>query len=1339
MKRLLKTIIFRPVTICTMVVLLLILGVMSTIDSNVNLVPDMNLPYVGIVTTYPGASATAVEKDVTKKTETVLNTISSINSVSAYSLDNVSMIAVYFDYGTDVEKKIKEMEMQFKTLELPDGCDAPYVSQFDINASPIASIAVSKKTEDNLNEVSNDLMEKLYNIEGVGSINTFGDNINRVEIKGLEGLELTSGLIVKTLMKSNLDIPLGTIYQDGNNIALRNTTNPTTIEEIKNLPIKYELSLPIYLAIKKASGLLDLYETSTLNDFNNYVKELEDIQKEINYLDSLTVEKLNEYQLETRFNRLILELLRNNTSLMLKKEWEKIEPFVTDIEFLSLSDDELNTLANKTLIDYDLLKFLHDNADNTGGDVKKLWDILIEYRKIYVNDNDLSYENLVPLFKDGGSVNIDSIDYSFSGLKIYSTLDDEKIVWKLRSCDFLNPIYLRTFYEKVKNVEILTSLDYVLLFLDSKNIKDYPLLANILFVDFINNNSFIDNIKVLKEVKETIVNSEGNPINKDESLYDGNNKNILSDEDYLNLYNKLDLKYDYNLNLTTDIIHLLRNIDFSKTNIDYDNIKASLNLKLDDLGHVELNNTSKTFARYNGKDAVILDVIMAKDGNTSKVVSQIKEIIKKNDFNAEVTLIEDNAEFINDSISNILSSMLIGGVLAIIVIYLFIRKIRSSLIIAVTMPLSILTALIFLWLMNISLNMVSIGGLAVGVGMLVDNSIVVLESITKHREKGEDVPTSCVLGSEEVASSLLASTLTNICVFIPILFIKGLTREIFSDLVYAIIFSMVMSFITAVFVIPTLYHLLYYKKTNDLKYVKGVGKLTSFYEKTLKKTLRIKGIFLIASFFVFISSLLLILTFKMEFLPKIDKGIIEVQVEYEYGTTKEEINNTEIVIENEIKKLDNIKNISYCYGKKSITNFNDKAFIRLEVDNNKVNTTDYANKIRKTVSNVSGIKSVSVQEIDGIVAQLTSSFSSSALDIKTKNYDELRQVSEEIKVELLKDERITNAVVTGTSLIKEVRYHLDLEKCNKNNINYQELIKLLRVGIASYDACSLDINGELMKVNVQFSDDDLSSLDKINNLAVGFSLTGVIKLKDIATIEIVDAPNFLMTSNGDYVSSISVETIGIATGDVTKIMENASKKVLSNHPNVTSNVGGISLYLKEAFEGLAIALIFAFILLYAVMACQFESLIKPFIIVMAIPFGLTGAILSLTLTVRSLNIVSLIGIIMLLGVIVNDAIVMIDKINLNIKEGMKPYEAVIKGATDRLRAVWMTSLTTILALIPLSLGLGRGGTLMQPMGIVVLGGLLVGTVITLYLIPAFYCLIKKIKTKEDIKEDESIG
>lgn len=1528
MNSLIKTTIKRPVTICVLVVILLAVGVLATMDMSTNLLPNIKMPMMGITVVYPGAGAESVQSSVTTPVERALQTIPGVTEIETKSYDNVSIAILAFDYGTDIDKKIDDISDAFKSVSFPQGCEEPAFVKIDMNGTAAATISVYQDADapdtDLLAKDAEALALKLRAIEGVGSVNVLGSPEKQIKITALRGLDITALALLQALTKENLDLPLGTIIQNGSVISIRNESNAKSVLEIMQLPVEMELGASVLSTLSSVQTAVKTYATCTLNEFNDYVEKARQARAAIDEIDGKPYEELNALQNNLSAVKSLMTLLRETSSTGLSVMWTTtISPIVNDENFKNASDEQLHSLANSNVaLSYELLKWAQDGANE--GTIKSDWDKLIEFREIMelkggseFKGEDITYDHFAFLFQLGGIEKdvpskikdsdgnpIEIKDREYKGLDLLhehneTCPDGDSCEKKSFShgeavdvCEFaesVNTVAFRNIVEVVKEAEDkgeqvkITDEQFAALFVNSTQGNEFAALMSPQVIHIIRMDNFDRDvtdseghtkksiIKVLTDAKlprveaenpddptadrravyangtvvvknddneigvtlngtwykvsnfGRLVNDEGKLIDEQGNILTLTDEQIAvnyysygeyvvfeSDQELLDLYLSLNLdETDVGITLTTDTIGFIRKTEIS------DNA-AKLIVPAAYVGVIEQKTTHQAYAEYNGKLAVTLEVYAVTGANTTKVVSAVKSAINNVNIseNGKAILLDDKAEFINDSISNVLSSIIIGGVLAILVIYLFVGKIRSSLVVSITMPLSVLVALIGLWAMNISLNLVSLGGLAVGIGMLVDNSIVVLESITKRRDAGESVFDSCLNGTREVSGSLLASTLTNICVFFPILFAKGLTREIFYDLVWAVMFSIVMSLIVAVTVIPSLYHLLYnrsprlrYKKDKNGNKVlvgsyedgepRGVIKsaydvaetcspsakdgksvneqsvvavpneiadeqrsvedkkkkdkkrgnradrkrsvlyrMENGYGYILSKVLTKRVWVCVVALVLFAASVGLVFTTGMDFIPSVDKGVIEVNLSFDGSATLEQVNEVTKQAVQVIRDNygDNIEKASYTVGKQGMLPMNITGVARIRIDNTKLNTSDTVENIRVLLKDRIDAKNIRVSEIDGVVAELTGEMAGQSVTLLSENENILAEVAEKIEDKLWEIKGVRTVTNNTPVETKQYSFTFDKDVCARKGVDYQNAVLLLRVGMSGYDAATVKIDGDTQAVNVQFADETKDNIEALLNVVVGFDNDGAVKISDVLkqtpdgklyredTVKTV-----VNRKDGKFVTTIDVESFGVDMGTITKAMKKVSLEVLADYPDVFYEEGGVSYYLTDAMGGLVISLIAAFLLLYGVMACQFESLVKPFIVIMSIPFSFTGGFLALVITGTTLNVVSFVGIIMLMGVIVNGAIVMIDKIDQLIKSGKTPQEAVTEGCKSRLRPILMTTLTTILALIPLAIGIGRGSELMQPMGIVVIGGLLLGTLVTLVLIPCFYCIVKRVR------------
>ncbi len=1224
MKKFFAFFIRQSVAIVLVVLFVLAFGVYSTIKMPINLLPDINVPMVCVQIIYPGANAESVEKDVTEGVEEGLSSIGGITEVDSYSYDNLSAVVLSFDYGTDTGEKKSDINSKLSALNLPDGVTTD-VYDIDLNAEALATLSVTSKNEDGTSDLAKAyegakaLSSKLAAIDGVESVEIKGGADEVWTIKPFGGLELLAPLIVQTYSYGALDIPLGNLTEEGSTVQIRNNSDITSEEDIKNSPV----TLPAELcAIFK--GVRDRIAQNTFLTAFGY--------------DINDPEKAKEVASGDVIGLNVFDTIKSSIKKTLGTDF---------------SDE--------------LIKFI----------------ILTPFESTPAKTQEVGGQTIV--------------------------IEEEKA--------------------KPKTVAVS------------------------------------DIATVEKERKYSSYVYFG----------DGSTPQVI--------------------------------------------------------------------------DGTIVEVYKSNGANSSAVVDKVKKVYGDylagdGEGKVAISLLDDQSQFISDSISNVLISMLIGGALAVVVIFIFLKKIKTSLIIAVTMPLSVLAAIICLSLMGITLNMVSLGGLAVGIGMLVDNSIVVIESISKHRDMDKSAFEAAVDGTTEVGGALFGSTLTTVCVFIPIIFSGGLTGEIFTDLSFAVIFSLSLSLIIAVTVIPALYSMLTrgkrmlkggrladgldgrtagenvaeedavkaagdvsavesvnesvagdVEKTADvaqgevaqesadvakdgkadegddaargadgkkerratgskgfkgwlkgLKEPKIMQKITAFYGKILPMALNKKIVPILSAIIIFGASIGLLFLTGTEFLPSIDKGQIEIDMSYGSNSDLEEISRDVSAFAAKIEKnIENIDYISVSIGKNGLLALTDTGIITLQLTTNR-GTDKVVERIRKLNEDdgeKSAKRSLTVREVDGVVASLMSGSDDLSVTILGKDGDTLKEIAGKIE-QKLPEQGFTD--IKNSSTDKSVQYDVKFNRrlLEEKGLDYQTLVMTLRIGMSGYDACTATIDGGDCTLNVRFKDGAIQSIDDLKNFVVGYAADGAgsakaIKLSDdslpederiaLITQKTVDA--CIRRTDGKEMVSISATLPGADTGTAGKKLKKAAAEVLAapEYEGYEFEQSGISSYLNDAFGGLAIALVISFFLLFAVMAVQFGSAVKSLIIMASIPFSFTGGFLALVITGTSLNVVSFIGLIMLMGVVVNNAIVMLEKIKQLHEAGASHYDAVIDACKVRLRPIFMTTLTTILALIPLAIGIGQGSELMQPLGIVVIGGLFVGTLVTLVLIPAVYCAVHGISKK----------
>ena len=1203
MKKIVSAVIKQPVTVIMLTLLLILGGVVGTLGMPLQLIPDMQIPIVSVVVAYPGASAATVEESVTTEVSDALGGVAGVERVYTYSYDNVSAVMFEFGFGTDMERKKSDIRELAGSLDLPDGCYEPEVTDVDLNGEAAAVLYVTADSGDTERaaEEAERFASSIAAVEGVGSVELDGEPVHGVTVTPSGGLESGVLLLVQALSGGEYDLPLGGIETSDGTVQIRNLSDVASTDDIRALPV----TLPAEITTILAEG------ESVFGKYESY-----------------------------------------------------------DYAALSLA---------------------------------------------------------VTAIKSGL---VDPSEYTDSAL--------------------------------------------ALAFIESEN--------------------FSDNADVLLSFK-------------------AEHPSALTTEESYELYSALDLSDVTDLEMSYGVVKLMREGGFVAG--------EAKTVRLGDIATVTgpgdegYAPSYDAYAYLDGVQGVKVSVYAAQGANGAEIVRSVKEIIEKTEFSdgVRVALTDDQSEFISDSVSGVLVSMIIGGVLAVIVIFVFLHKVKPSLIISVTMPLSVLSALLLLALLGVTLNMVSLGGLAVGIGMLVDNSIVVIEAISKRRDAGDRPYRAAVRGTAEVAGALVGSTLTTVCAFIPIMFVGGLCAEIFTDMAWAVIWSLTFSFLVSVTVIPTLYVLFSpdgrllrggnlakaeLKKEDAALAMHAPGTaiekavppesltvettaatsadgtetrekngrrrsvmetVAGAYGRIIERALRMKVLVVVIAVLLFAGSIALAFVSGTEFLPSVDKGQINVGLSYNGGTTLEEAEADAFSLADDIKEsLDGIESISVSVGVQGLLAFNNTGSIDIKLGKGADKTSEATQRIRGIVADaraqgrLPNTSAATVTEIDGVVESLTGGMSDISVTLLGDDSALLAEICGEYE-ELLGEKEYADLgfVNVGGGMSadnKTTEYDIKFDRylTAQAGIDYAQAVTALRVGLAGYTAATATVDGEDCDITVRFGEGAVASVAELENFILGYSDGDAVRLCDVAVITETEAYGSIKKEDGKYSVTITAEVYGLDSGTAAELMREAAESVLAREcadggtyaeKGYECVSSGVSTYLDDAFGGLYVALVISLLLLYGVMAAQFGSAVKPLIIMCAIPFSFTGGFLALAITGSTLNVVSLVGLIMLMGVIVNNAIVMLEKIKqLHEEEGLSHYEAVVEGCSSRLRPILMTTLTTVLALIPLALGLGSGGELMQPLGIVVMGGLLVGTLVTLVLIPCVYCGVNRIK-RPDARRGET--
>lgn len=772
-------------------------------------------------------------------------------------------------------------------------------------------------------------------------------------------------------------------------------------------------------------------------------------------------------------------------------------------------------------------------------------------------------------------------------------------------------------------------------------------------------------------------------------------------------------------------------------------------IKLGDVAEVQdaFKDTSVVVAT-DGKDSIYLSMRKESTANSVQVARRVNAEIERieSDYrDIEAKTIVDMSVFIQKTIDNVTKMAVMGGLLAIIVLFLFLRNFRTTLIIGVAIPISIIATFTLMYFNKLTLNMVSLGGLALGVGMLVDNSIVVLENIFRYRQDGYNRADAAREGSGEISMAVVASTLTTVAVFVPVVFVKGITAEIFKEMALTVSFSLLASLVIALTLVPMLSSK-YLRVTGNnetkrrIRFVSAAldkwniafERFDKGYRKVLAWALRRRKIAILGLLALFIVSLLSMALIGAEFFPSMDQGYITVNVSLPRGTVLEETGGITQRIEGMIKDIPEMDSVFVVLGSGGDlggqVNTSSATIHGRLVDLKERNRDSFeiADILRKQVADIAGAEiNVSSMSMGGI------SLGGAPVNIQIKgdDLDELYRISEDVK-ELIQNVEGTRETASSLDDGKpEVRVMLDRRRADLYGLNASTVAATVQSSVGGQVATRYRVGGEEIDVKVALGKDSVVSLQGLGNIILSSPAGLQVPLEEVADIVIGEGPSSI--SRTDQVRGVSVSS-GIFGRDLNSVMRDI-RTGINRYPlpeGYTIEYGGENQEMIEAFMSLAKALALAVVLVYMIMASQFESLVYPFIIMFSVPFAITGALGGLVLTGRPLSVPSFLGIIMLTGIVVNNAIVLVDYINVLRSRGVDRDEAILKAGPVRLRPILMTTLTTVLGLLPMALGFGEGSEVQAPLATAVIGGLLFSTVLTLVIIPVMYTIVDDLIQKK---------
>lgn len=1332
----------KPMTIIVAVIVVIVLGIVSVFKMTPDLLPNMDFPYAIILTTYPGQTPETVESVVTKPLEQSLSTIDGVKTITSTSSDNYSILTLEFEDGTNMDTATVDMRGNLDTIKdaWPDGVGSPYLMKINPNMMPVAMVAVDYDGYDTVqisDYVNNELKNQLEGIDGVASVSTKGivtqkenviisqTKIDALNAKINDALNDKFGDAEKKISDAKKEL------QD--NISKAEQGSDTIEQSINDLNSQQE---EVAKQLADAQGKAQSGYTEILNA----KMQLLDQQQSLTATkQTLTIA----YQTLTQIKEKLDSL--QDEKAQLTQQIETFEKIYNDYK------DALSKLANPDLTDEQLaqvraiLTKIDEELDKYGFPKEELEERLNNAKNALTNV-DKAITQTVEALK-GLDTTEEKLDDTIAEIADKISQVDGGITQIAAAVKGLdnNTVSVNQALSEIEKQQSLAAyqLSGGLSALNTKQSEVNSALTQL--------NSAQEELKSASDELSDQKDKAKKAADMTNTVTISNVSNILTAQNFSMpagyVSDDENIKYLVRVGDKIDGDKEMQSLALFDTGIDGIGV-----VKLSDVADVFIaDDSDEVFTKINGNSGVVFSFSKQSDAATATVSENIAK--KLNSLTQEneglhFTTLMDQGDYIDIIINSVLQNLLMGAVLAIIILYLFLRDIKPTLIVALSIPVSVIFALVLMYFSGVTLNMISLSGLAIGVGMLVDNSVVVIENIYRLRNLGVPPVKAALNGAKQVAGAIASSTLTTICVFFPIVFIEGLTRQIFMDMALTITYSLLASLIVALTLVPAMGQRML-RKVKPVKH--GMfDKMLGGYEKSIRFVLKHRAIALIAAVVLLFGSMFGAVARGFSFMPNMASTELSVTVSLDDSATMDDTIDAAQNLLDTLSKYDEFETVGVMTG--STTSLMGLTGSVSSSDADKGSVMAYAvfkdDKVKNSES-ISKEIEAELQSIDGdvVVSGSSSSSSMSAMlgddGVSIKLYGDdlktLQNTAKDMAKKLAAVDGIdeTDNGIGATS--GEIKVTVDKTKAAKKSLTVAQVYQQIAAAITS-ETTSSTLTNSGKDLDVVVIKDENSDVTKNNIKDIKLTYTDkegnekTTKLSEVAEISDSESMNSITRSDQKrYIKVSGTLKDGYTNTDVS----NKAKALFDDYklPDGCSiEYSGSNESTMEAVNQMLLMMLLGVILIYLIMVAQFQSLKSPFIIMFTIPLAFTGGFLGLLITGFDVSVVALLGFVMLCGIIVNNGIVLVDYINNLRLEGKERREAIVEAGKTRMRPILITAITTVLGLSTMALGIGTGSEIMQPIAIVCIGGLLYATIMTLYIVPVIYDILSK---KELRKVSES--
>jgi len=1225
----------KPYTVVVAVILVIVLGVISYTNMTTDLLPNMELPYVIVVTTYPGASPEKVEQMVTRPMEAVLGTSSGLKNISSVSSENSSTIILEYVQGTNMDSVMIELSSSIDTVsaQFADGVGTPILLQISPDMLPILVASVDREGMDldQLSEFTSDTIVPTFErIDGVASVSAEGLIEKQLEIvldeKRIEDLNLQ----VRADIEKQLD------------------ENRASLEEAQD-------------EISKGRDTLD---QESLNQKEQIAKSSAELNNAIANLNALLAEEtmLEAQKAAFQQEKAGLQQLTELNQLFdsLPMDIADLTPEMYQVIMQQLGDRLPKELAN--LSQQEMLELAAKAAEAPS----RITAIDVELQNINVRQ--MTFAAMKPQLEKGLEEAKAALEQLESG-KITMAVELAKAQVKLENGESELEKGLDEF-DKARE-QALAGAD----------------LNSILTKDLIKNIIAAQNFNMPAGY-----------------IMEGDAQHLVKVGDSFGSFEEVENMVILNIDPIGDI-------------------------KLSDIADVDLtDNTSEMYTKVNGNVGIILMFQKQSTASTAEVAdsinSQIK-ILEEQYDGLRIRQLMDQGDYIYMLTDSVIENLLFGGLLAIVVLILFLSDIRPTIVIAFSIPISLMFAVTLMYFSNITLNVISLSGLALGVGMLVDNSIVVIENIYRLRHKGLPAAQAAVEGAKQVSGAIFASTLTTICVFLPIVFTEGLSRQLFVDMGLTIGYSLAASLLVALTLVPVMGSSLL-NKTKDKEH-RIFNSIVNLYEKMLRFVLRRKAFVIIPVVLLLVLSIYGTTIMGTAFMPEVDSPQLSATLIMPDNSDREAAYAMSDEVMSRILEIEAVETVGAIGSNQSGMfmarggSSNQTSFYILLKEQRNLTNRDVERLIYEKTKDLDAEINVSASNMDMSVL----GGSGVQINVQGQNLDTLMDISKDI-AEILDDIEGTVNVETGLEDTEvETRIQVNKDKAMGEGLTIAQIYGEISSALQTEaQATILTIDSKSYPVMLVKRSQD--GITKENIADYSFTVTQrdgtekEIALKDIAEVKEVDSLDSIRRENQSRYLTVTAEiadgyNIGLVSRDV------EARLAGYEAPNgYKINIAGENEMIKDTLGDLALMIILAVIFIYLIMVAQFQNLLSPFIVLFTLPLAFTGGLLLLWVSGMELSVIAVLGFLVLSGIVVNNGIVFVDYVNQLRESGLDKKDALVQTGVTRIRPILMTALTTILAMTTLALGYGSGAEMMQPMAVVMIGGLTYATLLTLFVVPVMY-------------------